>query len=178
MNRTRRAESSAKALEAILVAQSEAVPVPTDDASDVMSVETALMAGEDYRSRLTWALWELKKVRSELEISLEQQRIDSDNIDSLQTSLERLHNLVANYRKDKAETDKEFTELFAAARAIAGDDSLGLADLKSLLKTKGGELQSEEREALEAQLAQWLEWSDQMTTELADRDEQLNLKES
>ena len=178
VQRTRRAETSAKALEAILMAQAEESSAPPAQ-SDMVTVDGVLMTGEDYRSRLVRSLEELKSVKATLKRTVEQHKSDSDNIDSLQSSLERLHALVAEYRKDKDQIDREFTELLDAARSVVGDPSIGLAELKELARSGNGgmSLLSSEREELEAQLANWTSWSEQVTQELTERDQLLQDKE-
>jgi chromosome segregation ATPase len=178
VQRTRRAETSAKALEAILMAQAEESSAPPAQ-NDMVTVDGVLMTGEDYRSRLVRSLEELKSVKATLKRTVEQHKSDSDNIDSLQSSLERLHALVAEYRKDKDQIDREFTELLDAARSVVGDPSIGLAELKELARSGNGgmSLLSSEREELEAQLANWTSWSEQVTQELTERDQLLQDKE-
>ena len=189
MLRARRAETSARALEAILQAQAENPLSSTRRRSidsgvdeDGVSLDGVVMTSEDYRSRLVLALQELESARAALAETKEQQKIDAENIESLQSSLERLHNLVAEYRRDKDNTDTEFTELLDLARSIVGDQSIGLSDLKNLIRSgpEGSQLamSNAEREELETQLANWSSWSEKITHELTERDELLQEKET
>lgn len=170
MERTRRAESTAKALEAILLAKSEEVPEPLSQFGPVA------MASEDYRSRLISSMEEVGKLRCELSELLNQQQADSDNIESLQLSLERLHALVSDYRKAKDDTDKQLMDLADVVRSHCGDSTVSVEEVKRQLTLGTLIVTSHEeagvREELEMQLSKWAEWSDEVTAELASKDEE------
>lgn len=189
MLRARRAETSARALEVILRTQSQdsrplsqQISVASAVDEDTVSIDGVVMTSEDYRSRLVLVLQELESAKAALVQTKEQQKIDAENIESLQSSLERLHNLVAEYRRDKDNTDTEFTELLELARSLVGDKFIGLADLKDLIRSgpEGSQLgiSNAEREELETQLANWSTWSEKITQELTERDELLQAKET
>lgn len=171
MGRARRAESTAKALEAILLAKSEQEPIPI-----VVSLDGPEMRSEDYRSRLLSSIEESGQLRGELADLLQQQHADSESIESLQQSLERLHTLVSEYRIAKDETDKQLMELADVMRSHCVDSSVSVDEFKrrlltgSLVVTTNPAGEQEIREELENQLSKWAEWSEQVTAELASKD--------
>ena len=178
MGRARRAESTAKALEAILLAKSEQEPIPI-----VVSLDGPEMRSEDYRSRLLSSIEESGQLRGELADLLQQQQADSESIESLQQSLERLHTLVSEYRIAKDETDKQLMELADLMRSHCVDSSVSVDEFKrrlltgSLVVTTNPAGEQEIREELENQLSKWAEWSEQVTAELASKDNEcLNMR--
>lgn len=171
IERARRAEGTAKALEAILLAKSEQEPP-----IHILSLDGREMRSEDYRSRLLSSMDELGQLRGELSDLLRQQQADSESIESLHQSLERLHTLVSEYRIAKDETDKQLMELADVMRNHCVDSSLSVDEFMrrlqtgSLVVTTNPSGEQEIREELENQLSKWAEWSEQVTAELATKD--------
>lgn len=191
--RTRRAEANAKALEAMLIAKFEEEENPVTTPAPVSpwtkSGDPNRMETEDYRSRLQSSLNQALALKSEISELLAQQESDNSIIESLQSSLERLHALIADYRKDKDEVDQELVTLLDTIRSSAGDD-ISSEEVKILLSS--GALQvvgkdhletavvdpatEETIKQLEEQLAHWAKWSEQMTLEINEREDMINAK--
>ena len=191
IDRTRRAESSARALEAMLIARAE-----NEDVSPSNNFDTISMTSEDYRSRLLSTLEETCLIRSELTELRRQQEADNECIESLQESLERLHVLSSEYRKDRDVFSAQIIEVFEAVRQRAEVSSIedmiaqfemGTLSLKG--ENRMDEIQVKEQEIekitsrfecveaekvkleqqlgeAESKLVQWNEWSVSVTEEL------------
>ena len=191
--RTRRAEANAKALEAMLVAKFEEEENRVTTSSPVSPRtklgDPKLMETEDYRSRLESCLNQVSGLKSEISELLAQQESDNSIIESLQLSLERLHALIAGYRKDKDEVDLELVTLLDTIRSSAGEN-ISSEEVKILLSSGALQVVSKDHLAialvdpateetikgLEDQLAQWANWSEQMTLEINEREDMLIAK--
>jgi len=127
IDRTRRAESNAKALEAILEAQ---VNVSSESFAAVPP-EELYMELEDTRARLVHRMKELESLRSEVSELRSQQTIDNDNIESLQQSLERLHRVAGEYRTDRDNLSSQLIELFTVVKNSGNDmTNISIDELK------------------------------------------------
>jgi len=113
IERTRRAESNMKAMEAILEATKFDQPT-------VLSPSPS-MTLEDYRSQLVMCLGKLNAFQTRISELHAQQSVDSENINSLQESLERLHAVAASYRTDRDDLSNQLVSLVDRIRASNSD---------------------------------------------------------
>ena len=114
VDRTRRAESSARALQAMLVAKAEEED-QREDLADVVLDDG--MRSEDYRSRLVVLQREDGQLRKDIALLTEQQQVDNESILSLQDSLERLHRLANEYKSDREDMSNQLVEFMACIRS-------------------------------------------------------------
>ena len=170
MDRTRRAECSAKALEVLLASSQVDEPVFT------LGMET-----EDYRSRVLLLESELAPLRVQLLTLTEQQKNDYACIDSLQESLERLHRVANEYKHDRDELSQsapQFAALTSWAEKLEEELVAKQSDLEalqteldrqnSLVKqtiesghAETNRLQNE-REEMARKLADWAQWAEEV----------------